>query len=93
MLLSYLWMEVALLRITVGHHQPFSLLPFFLAPKRLASLLVFGIGQQPVPVLGIRVGIFVESLIVEGIRVLLGGDPVWSFRFLVSFTGQRVDFL
>lgn len=93
MLLSYLWMEVALLCVTVSHHQPFSLLTFFLAPKRLASLLIFGISQQSVPVLRICVGIFVESLIIEGIWVLFGGDPVWSLRFFVSFAGQWVDFL
>ena len=86
-------MEVALLRVAVGHHQPLSLLSFLLAPKRLASLLVFGIGQQSVPVLGISVGIFVKSLIVEGVRVLFGGNPVRSFRFFISFACQRIDLL
>ena len=58
-------MEVALLGIVIGHHQPLSLLTLLLPPQGLTPFLVLWVSQKHVLVFLVDIRKFVVRFVVE----------------------------
>ena len=88
-----LGMEVALLSVVIGHHQPLPLLPLLLPPQGFTSFLVLWVSQEHILVLLVDVREFVVGLVVEGLWTVFSGYPSGRAWLLVPLEGEGVYLL